>query len=131
MLPWMERHKLLIIDDEPAISKLIKRIAELRGYQVVATSDWSTFKDSLETDPPDVICLDLGMPEFDGIELLGFLADCNCTCPLLIVSGFDRRIISTSMRLAEARGLTVAAAIAKPIDTGALGKALGALAAAP
>lgn len=126
----MDAPKLLIIDDEPAIATLIKRIAEPCGFQVNPTSDWATFKHSLDTDPPDVICLDLGMPEFDGIELLGFLADRNCTCPLLIVSGFDPRIISTSMRLAEARGLTVAAAIPKPIDTGALREALGTLAAA-
>jgi DNA-binding response OmpR family regulator len=122
--------RLLVIDDEPAIASLIKRIAEPCGFEVDATSDWAAFKHSLDKEPPDVICLDLGMPEFDGIELLGFLADRNCTCPLLIVSGFDPRIISTSMRLAEARGLKVAAAIPKPIDTGALREALGALAAA-
>jgi DNA-binding response OmpR family regulator len=126
----MDYPRLLIIDDEPAIATLIKRIAEPCGFRVNATSDWATFKHSLDSEPPDAICLDLGMPGFDGIELLGFLADRNCTCPLLIVSGFDPRIISTSMRLAEARGLTVAAAIPKPIDSGALRDALGALAAA-
>lgn len=130
MTRGMNRPRLLIIDDEPAIAALIQRIAEPCGFRVSATSNWASFKNSLDSEPPDVICLDLGMPEFDGIELLGFLADRNCTCPLLIVSGFEPRIISTSMRLAEARGLTVAAAIPKPIDTGALREALGSLAAA-
>ena len=122
------RHKLLVIDDEPAITMLIRRIAEGCGYHVVTTSDRAEFQQCLETDPPDVICLDLGMPQFDGIELLGFLADRKCTCPLLIVSGFDLRVISTSMRLAEARGLTVAATIPKPIDIAAFREVLAGLA---
>ena len=125
----MGPRKLLIIDDEPAITALIKRIAEPCGYAVVATSDWAEFRTRVETDPPDLICLDLAMPEVDGIQLLAFLADRHCTCPLLIVSGFDQRVISTAMRLAEARGLNVAGAIPKPISIPALRESLTALAA--
>lgn len=129
MVGPVQARKLLVIDDEPAITALIKRVAEPCGYQVFATSDPAAFRQSFEADPPDAICLDLGMPQIDGIEILGFLADRQCTCPLLIVSGFDVRIISTAMRLAEARGLTVAAAIPKPINIGALREALAAIGA--
>ena len=108
--------KLLVIDDAPAITALIKRISEPCGFTVFATSDPAEFERRFEADPPDVICLDLAMPEVDGIEMLRYLADRNCTCPLIIVSGFDPVIVSSALRLAEARGLTVAGAIAKPVN---------------
>lgn len=126
----VKRRTLLAIDDEPAITTLIKRVAEPCGFAVTATTDWAAFMRSFDEAPPDAVCLDLGMPGFDGIELLGYLADRGCNCPLIIISGFDRRIVATSMRLAEARGLTVAAAIPKPINIGVLREALAAVPAA-
>lgn len=125
----MHDSKLLVIDDEPAITMLIGRIAEGCGYQVIATSDRAEFQNCVENDPPDAICLDLSMPQFDGIELLRYLADRKCTCPLLIVSGFELRVLSTAMHLAEAKGLTVAATIPKPIDIPAFREVLLGLAA--
>ena len=112
----MRSLKLLVIDDEPAITSLIKRISEPCGFAVFATSDSAEFRHQFEVDPPDAICLDLAMPDVDGIELLGYLADRHCPCPLIIVSGFDPGMVSSALRLAEARGLTVAGAISKPIN---------------
>jgi DNA-binding response OmpR family regulator len=123
----MLQRKLLVIDDEPAITALITRVSEPCGFQVFATSDPAAFRHSYKADPPDAICLDLGMPQVDGIETLGFLAERQCKSPLLIISGFDLRVISTAMRLAEARGLTVAATIPKPINLTALREALAAI----
>lgn len=120
--------KLLVIDDEPAITALIRRIAEAYNFVVFATSDPAEFRHQFEVDAPDVICLDLAMPGVDGIELLGYLADRGCRCPLLIVSGFDPCIVSSALRLAEARGLTVAGAFAKPIKVAAFRGMLSALA---
>ena len=124
----MARRKLLVIDDEAAITSLIERIAEPCGYDVVATSDAGEFQESFEAAPPDVICLDLAMPHVDGIEILRFLADRQCSCPLLIVSGFDGGTVSTALRLAEARGLNVAGAIPKPIKIEELRDLLSSLA---
>ncbi len=106
---------LLVVDDEPAITTLIKRIAESCGYAVSATSRPEELDALMPAGDPDVICLDLAMPGIDGIELLLTLANRGCRSVLLIISGFDRGMLSTALRLAEARGLNVAGTVSKPI----------------
>lgn len=126
----MGQLKLLVIDDEPAITALIGRIAEPCGFAVFATSDPAEFSSQYELTAPDVICLDLAMPDVDGVEISRYLADRGCRCPIIIVSGFDPCIVSSALRLAEARGLTVAGAIVKPINVPAFRQMLSKLAAA-
>ena len=56
-------------------------------------------------------------PKLTGpqIELLRFLADRDYRAPVLIVSGFDRRILESAFRLGEALGLSMAGPIEKPV----------------
>jgi hypothetical protein len=51
----------------------------------------------------------------DGVELLRFLADQDYDAPVLIVSGFDRRILESAFRLGEALGLNMAGPVEKPV----------------
>jgi DNA-binding response OmpR family regulator len=111
---------LLVIDDEPAITALIKRTAEASGYEVIATSDAQTFKQQVQARHPHLVCLDLAMPEVDGIELMRFLAAEQFGAKLLIMSGSEPRLLQTALRLGEALGLDVAATIAKPLRIDAL-----------
>jgi CheY-like chemotaxis protein len=62
-----------------------------------------------------MVALDLGMPGMDGIELLRFLADQDYKAPVLIVSGFDRRVLESAFRLGEALGLSMAGPVEKPV----------------
>jgi len=124
----MARARLLVIDDEPAITALIRRAAEPCGYEVIETSETEAFKHQLDALKPNVICLDLAMPGFDGIETLRFLAGRQCRSQLLIISGFDPVMVQSSLRLGEALGLNMAGKFAKPIDIAKLRKLLGELA---
>jgi len=126
----MQQRKLLVVDDEPAILALIKRAGEACGYEVIATSQARDFKLLFLSTQADVIGLDLGMPEFDGIELLRFLAQEQCQSQLIIISGFDRRILETALRLGEALGLKIAGTLSKPIKMAVLRNLLGRLAEA-
>jgi DNA-binding response OmpR family regulator len=116
----MQRRKLLVVDDEPAILALIKRAGEACGYEVITTSEAGDFKLQFISTQVDVIGLDLGMPDIDGIELLRFLSDERCQSQLIIISGFDRRILDTALRLGEALGLKIAGTFAKPVKMAAL-----------
>ena len=60
------------------------------------------------------VAMDLGMP-VDGVELLRFLADEDFEGPVLIISGFDRRVLESAFRLGEAQGLQMAGPIEKPV----------------
>jgi CheY-like chemotaxis protein len=106
---------LLVIDDEAAITMLVKRIAEPYGYRVFATSDPDEFKQRYRAGSPDLICLDLAMPRVDGIELMRFLADEQCRSPLLIMSGSDPQLLRSALSLGDALGLEVLGKIAKPL----------------
>ena len=62
-----------------------------------------------------MVAVDLGMPGMDGIELNRFLAEQDYRGPVLIVSGFDRRVLESAFRLGEALGLNMVGPVEKPV----------------
>lgn len=116
----MGRNRLLVIDDEPEIGRIIRRVAEGCGYAVEVASDAQTFMAAYRAFKPDVIALDLVMPQTDGVELLRFLAEAKCEARLVIVSGFDPGTVEAAARLGAARGLCVAGTVPKPVRVSAL-----------
>jgi len=110
-----DRPLLLLIDDEPFVGRFLAHAAEECGYRALATATADSFRREYHLLKPDVIALDLAMPGSDGVELLRFLAAEQCRAPVLIVSGFDRRVLESSMRLGEALGLRMVGPLAKPI----------------
>ena len=111
----MPSQRLLIIDDEFDIAVLVKEVAEDCGYDVRITVDSNSFKQTYASFAPDLIVLDLSLPGMDGVQLLRFLADAECTARLLILSGFDRKVRSAAEQLGGARGLKMVGSIAKPL----------------
>ena len=111
----MKQPRLLVVDDEPVLAGFVATAARETGYDPVLTSDDSEFREQFLAHRPDVVVLDLGMPGMDGIELLRFLADQDFQSPVLIISGFDRRVLESSFRLGEAHGLTLVGPLRKPV----------------
>ena len=74
-----------------------------------------------------VALIDCDMPGTDGIELLRFLAAEDCKCRVLIMSGSDRQLLETALRLAEALGLQIAGSIPKPLQIAQVRELLGEL----
>jgi DNA-binding response OmpR family regulator len=105
---------MLVVDDEPAMGRLIRRVGERCGYEVRVTTCSETFMDEVVRAEPDVIVLDLSLPGADGVDLLRFLATSRSRAKILIVSGFDSRVLETTSRLGSARGLRIAGTVAKP-----------------
>jgi CheY-like chemotaxis protein len=120
--------RLLVIDDEPAIGRLVKAVAEPIGYSVTATSCPEAFLDELVQTEPEAVVLDLSMPGIDGVELLRFLATAKCRARILIISGFDRRVLETAAELGTALGLRIAGTLTKPMRAAELRSAVAALA---
>ena len=106
---------LLLIDDDPSVGRFIAHAAEECGYRASSTMTAESFRREYRLLKPDVVALDLGMPGSDGIELLRFLAEEKCTVPIIIISGFDRRVLESSIRLGEALGLNMARPLEKPM----------------
>ena len=123
----MPQPRLLLIDDEPALAEFMANAAQSSGFVPVVTSDDAQFRDAFLEERPDMVALDLGMPGMDGVELIRFLADQYYRSPVLIVSGFDRRVLESAFRLGEALGLSMAGPIEKPIRLADLEALLGQL----
>jgi DNA-binding response OmpR family regulator len=123
----MAQPRLLLIDDEPALADFLANAARESGFEPVITSEDRQFRDEFLANPPNMVALDLGMPGMDGVELLRFLADQDYRSPVLIVSGFDRRVLEPAFRLGEALGLTMTGPIEKPVRLEALEALLGEL----
>ena len=107
--------RLLLIDDEPALADFLASAAEESGFEPVVTGKDEEFRQAFLAQRPEMVALDLGMPGMDGVELLRFLAEQNYSAPVLIVSGFDRRVLESAFRLGEALGLNMAGPVEKPV----------------
>ena len=107
--------RLLLIDDEPVLAELVASAARDSGFDPVLTADDRTFRAEFEANRPDMVALDLGMPGMDGVELLRFLAEHDYKSPVLIVSGFDERVLDSASRLGETMGLSMVGPLSKPV----------------
>jgi len=122
--PVKARGRLLVVDDEPAVGRVMAHAAAECGFKAEVVISAAAFRAYYETDPPEVILLDLSLPGSDGIELLRFLAERDSKALILIVSGFDRRVLEAAMRLGLALGLRMGESLTKPLLVGDLADAL-------
>jgi two-component system, OmpR family, KDP operon response regulator KdpE len=77
--------KILVIDDEPPIRKLLRMGLSTQGYEI---SEASNGKESLEllAQKPDLVILDLGLPDMEGLELLRVIRARNESVPIVVLS---------------------------------------------
>jgi DNA-binding response OmpR family regulator len=126
----MPQPRLLLIDDEPALAEFLANAAKACGFEPIVTARDDQFRDAFIENQPEMVALDLGMPGMDGVELTRFLADQDYRGPVLIVSGFDRRVLESAFRLGEALGLNMVGPVEKPVRFDVLEELLGKLKAA-
>ncbi|MCK9607480.1 MAG: EAL domain-containing response regulator [Methylomonas sp.] len=116
--------KILVIDDDPFMLKLIGHLLNTLGYRRVTSCDngWA----ALETfdNPPDLILLDLNMPEMDGIEFMRHLVERHYAGYLILVSGEDERMLQTAEKLVNAHKIHTLGHLRKPINPSELSEML-------
>lgn len=110
----MKAPVLLVVDDEPMISTLVTRVGRSLGFDTIALNDPQEILGAL-SHGPNVIILDLSMPGADGVEVLRVLAESRCDAAIILMSGFDRRVLTSTSRLAAQLGLTVGGILEKPL----------------
>jgi DNA-binding response OmpR family regulator len=110
----MPQPRLLLIDDEPVLADYLASAARTCGFDPIVPERDEEFREFFLANRPEMVAVDLGMP-VDGVELIRFIADQDYRGPVLIVSGFDRRVLESAFRLGEALGLNMAGPIEKPV----------------
>jgi DNA-binding NtrC family response regulator len=124
-------NRLLIIDDEPGITRVIEAAARELAFEVMSINDTDQFEKAVATIKPTIIFLDVAMPACDGMELIGHLAARSYVGKVVIMSGSDPRYIQMSSTIAKTRGLIVAGTLSKPFRKQAVTDLLAKLAARP
>jgi CheY-like chemotaxis protein len=83
--------KIMVVDDEPSVLKLIKSIVEPLGYEVLALADSRQAARRLETERFDGVVLDILMPHLDGFELArrARASPLNRGAPVLMITGLN------------------------------------------
>jgi two-component system KDP operon response regulator KdpE len=81
--------RILVIDDEPPIRKLLRVGLSAHGYQIVEASNGKMALDLLNEQAPDLVILDLGLPDMEGHELLRTIRGRNDSVPIVVLSSRD------------------------------------------
>jgi two-component system KDP operon response regulator KdpE len=102
---------VLVVDDEPQIRTLLKATLARAGYSIVEASNAREALASKSIDKPDLVLLDLGLPDRDGLELVGPLS-AEPRSAVLVISARDR----TEQKVA-ALDLGADDYVTKPFDT--------------
>lgn len=79
------KYKILIVEDEQNIQSFVRTILEANGYQVLAASTCRQGIMMFASHVPDLVILDLGLPDRDGLELIRELR-CSSGIPILVLS---------------------------------------------
>ncbi len=80
------KYKVLIVDDEANICSFIAAILESNGYQVLTAGTCLQGRLVFATHNPDLIVLDLGLPDEDGSALIRTVREAGCAAPILVLS---------------------------------------------
>jgi DNA-binding response OmpR family regulator len=105
----------MIVDDDPDMGEFVRNVAEPLGYQVEVFTEAEPFKAAIEGGDPDLVILDLTMPDTDGIELMRHLSSIQIRAKILIMSGFDSTIREMAFLLGKQGNLQMFGILPKPV----------------
>lgn len=84
--------RILVVEDQDSIRRMIEALVQARGYQVTAVSSGAKAIDVAMTDAPDIVLLDLNLPgQYDGFDVCQRLRSdpTTRTVPVVIISAMD------------------------------------------
>src|SRR4030095_15162318 len=101
---------IMIVEDNPATARALTELLEGNGYQVTTAEDGSTAKTLLDELQPDLVILDLMLPDVDGLVLCADLK-ARMDVPIIVCSGTNRKRDGTLALRLGADDF-----VAKPVD---------------
>ncbi len=83
--------KIMVVDDEKNILTLYQSELEDEGYEVVAANSGKEALELFDKENPDLVTLDIMMPDIDGIQVLRQLKEKNPNVPVIMLTAYDYR----------------------------------------
>ena len=78
--------RILVVDDEPAILRFLQASLESQGYIVATAANARTALDMVKRHTADLVVLDLGLPDVDGLDVIRHIREGGETLPIIILS---------------------------------------------
>jgi two-component system, OmpR family, KDP operon response regulator KdpE len=78
--------RVLVVDDEPQILRALRINLRVRQYEVYTAATGAQALEEAAAHPPDLVILDLGLPDMDGVEVIGGLRGWTAA-PIIVLSG--------------------------------------------
>ena len=103
--------KVLVVDDDPVVSKSFDRVLTPKGYAVIAAAGGQEALEKLENEHYDVVFTDIKMPGMDGIEVARRVKASRPWMPVVIVTGYG-----SDENEAQAREAGVTGFLRKPLS---------------
>ena len=113
------RPLLVIVDDEQGILDVVSRFAERAGFDVLACAGGRAAIALIQTRRPDLVMVDLRMPEIGGLDILRAIRDVDAHCQAVLMTGYAS--VDTAV---EAVKLGAMDYLSKPLDFGRLDQLL-------
>jgi two-component system, OmpR family, response regulator len=112
--------RLLVMDDSRDLTDLVCSIGVAAGFEVRVVNRGRDFTQVYGEFAPDVIVLDLVMPELDGIEVLNQLSDSGSSARVVLLTGADVTYLRMATQIGSIRGVKIAGTLTKPFRVHAL-----------
>jgi len=87
----MARSKILLVDDEPKVCEIIKAYLVKDGYDVIVAADGKIAIEQAQRHKPDLILLDLNLPELDGLEVCRTIRK-QSNVPIIMLTARDEEV---------------------------------------
>lgn len=78
--------RILVVDDEPAIRRFLRASLGAQGYQVIEAQTGHGALELFRRNTPDVVVLDLGLPDGDGLDIIRTLREGGSAAPIIVLS---------------------------------------------
>ena len=78
--------RILVVEDDPAVQKALRRLFETEGYTVETQSDGKSAVDSFQASPPAAVVLDLRLPKLSGRDVCKAIKEISPALPIVVLS---------------------------------------------
>lgn len=104
---------VLVLDDNTDILTTVRRIAVRAGYAVTTVDRTDSFVEKFKAEKPSMVILDIVLGSQDVMSVIDFLGKEQFAAPVVLMSGYDHRMLRAVAEVARDRGLRIAGSVEK------------------